>query len=494
MKIKRLLAVFLLICVLLAAGSVSIFAARPTYEASKQYKNSKYYQNLIKTPLSGDQDSDVVAIALSQLGYREGNGDNQLGGTSSDGIRDFVEFNVLYGKIDNNQGNGLSYGYYWCASFVNWCLRQAGVSVKASAAAEISCRRWLQKCQDAGIYREKLIYSPVAGDLIFFKDSDSLVASTHMGIVLYSDAKNVYTIEGNTTDDNVYSDDGCFVALKSYRLNSSYIVGYAHPDYTQKEGVGKVDYSGKELSAGMYVSKSEINIYVSREMSGDVRTIPAHEVFTVKEIFRDGFRVEYTAGGTTVEGYAPDMSGAVQMNVSGSQKTVEFLDEDGSRCFATNYLLPETQPTVPSETPSRPDAGFVGWRQEGSDKLLFPGEKISVSGSSTTLYAVWDTELYTVTFKGPDGNVISEVKGYFGEKLDAPTVDGLSQSKKFLGWGVEVTKTIEGNATYYALIEDVDFGDFKAENSFMLAAIVAAVAVIGFGLLLAVIIVKRNKR
>ena len=493
MKTKRVLAVFLLICTLLAVGGVSAFAARPTYEVSSQYKNGKYYQNLIKTPLSGDQASDVVAIALSQLGYREGNSDKQLGGTSTDGVKDFAEFNVLYGKIDNNQGNGLSYGYYWCASFVNWCLRQAGVSIKASAAAEISCRRWLQKCQDAGIYREKLIYSPVAGDLIFFKDSDSLVTSTHMGIVLYSDAKNVYTIEGNTTDDNVYSDDGCFVALKSYRLNSSYIVGYAHPDYAQKDGVGKVDYSGKKLSAGMYVSKSEINIYGSREMSGEMQTIPAHEVFTVKEIFCDSFRVEYTSGGKTVEGYASDMSSAVQMTVSESQKTVEFLDEDGNECFATNYLLPETQPIVPSEIPNRPDAGFVGWRQNGSDKLLSPGDEIAISGSSATLYAVWDTEIYTVTFKDPDGKVLGEVKGYFGEKLEAPAIDGLPQSKKFLGWGVEVTKTIEGNATYYALIEDVDFGDFKAENSSTLAIMAVAVAVIGFGALLAVIIVKRNK-
>jgi hypothetical protein len=58
--------------ILLGSGALLISAATPTYEVSKQYEKSKYYQNFKKVPLSGDQATDVVAIALSQLGYREG--------------------------------------------------------------------------------------------------------------------------------------------------------------------------------------------------------------------------------------------------------------------------------------------------------------------------------------------------------------------------------------------------------------------------------------
>ena len=112
---------------------LNVAAAEPSYTVSAEYKKSRYYENLQKVPLSGDQAIDTVAIALSQLGYHEGNSNADFGGLNTSGTKDFVEYNVLYGKLDNNQGNGVSYGYYWCASFVNWCLRQARVSKSASA-------------------------------------------------------------------------------------------------------------------------------------------------------------------------------------------------------------------------------------------------------------------------------------------------------------------------------------------------------------------------
>ena len=68
MRIKRFIALLLAICALLSVVVIETSAAEPTYEVSKQYKKSKYYENLQKVPLTGDQAADVVAIALSQLG------------------------------------------------------------------------------------------------------------------------------------------------------------------------------------------------------------------------------------------------------------------------------------------------------------------------------------------------------------------------------------------------------------------------------------------
>ena len=179
---------------------------------SDQYKASYYYDNFIQTPLSGDQATDVLAIALSQLGYHEGDSDADLGGLSTTGDKDFVEYNVMYGKLDNNQGNGVSYGYYWCASFVNWCLRQAGVSETQSAAAEVSCHRWVEALMKKDMYEPAhRDYIPKSGDLIFFKSDGSSSLSTHIGIVRYSDGQYVYTIEGNTSDSSSLDSNGEYV-------------------------------------------------------------------------------------------------------------------------------------------------------------------------------------------------------------------------------------------------------------------------------------------
>jgi len=96
-----------------------------SYGMTESYRSGRYYDNLTALDLSGDEARDLLAIAMSQVGYHEGNSEDELDGLGKTGSRDFVEYNVLYGKLDNDQGNGMSYGYYWCASFVNWCLRMA---------------------------------------------------------------------------------------------------------------------------------------------------------------------------------------------------------------------------------------------------------------------------------------------------------------------------------------------------------------------------------
>ena len=175
-------------------------AAAAKYNMTNEYKSGRFYKNLTSLSLSGDGARDTVAIAMSQVGYHEGDGESDFDGETNTGTKDFVEYNVLYGKLDNNQGNGMSYGYYWCASFVNWCLRQAGVPESATAGVEVSCQRWFADCKAEGIYRSKGGYIPKLGDIIFFKDKGSAVDSTHVGLVRYSDGNYVYTVEGNTSN------------------------------------------------------------------------------------------------------------------------------------------------------------------------------------------------------------------------------------------------------------------------------------------------------
>lgn len=469
MNFKKITAVVLMLCLAFGvwiAVSPKASAATETYEMSEQYKSGKFYENFKAVKLSGDQASDVVAIALSQLGYHEGDGNKDLDGMNLGGTRDFVEYNVLYGKIDNNQGNGISYGYYWCASFVNWCLRQARVSIEASAAAEISCQRWLKKCKDAEIYNEKKGYEPIAGDMIFFRDKGSAVSSTHMGIVLYSDGETVYTIEGNTSNDNSFSSDGNYVAIKSYALDSSYIVGYATPDY-EKADVPRVDRAPFGMSPGTYISKDKIELVADGE---SIATVDEHDVFSVSEICADGFAITYEKSGKIYKGFAHIEEKAVQMTASGGDfRTVEFLSE-GKRIFNTYYLLDGTETRAPDERPKRDGAGFITWVElqdptvSRYPDMLAAGETISFAGDHIAYGAFWDTKQYTVTFKDGSGRVIKEIKGYLGDSIEPPDMTDLPEEHYFEGWGVdELPDTIEGNATFTAVIRDeTPFGRFIA--------------------------------
>lgn len=431
--------------------AMSVGATGVEYEMSEQYRTGKYYENLTAVSLTGDGAKDVVAIALSQLGYHEGDSEDELGGTVADGTRDFVEYNRLYGKLDNGQGNGKSYGYYWCASFVNWCMRQAGVSEKATAGAEVSCQRWLSACKSAGIYSESGGYAPISGDMIFFKDIGSSVSSTHVGIVVYSDSRSVYTVEGNTTGDDEFSADGEYVAMKSYPLDSGYIVGYATPKYTESS-YRRVDHTEKLLTAGQYISTTGIQVYSDKELTNTCEELDGFRVFSVTDISGGVFEISYTCGGESKHGFIGKSGDIKQLTSSVDVYTVNYVDTNGQALFYPQYRVSGEAKSAYKNAPYRDGCGFVGWemRHDKGSTVFEAGDRLPNFDGDITLYAVWDESFYLVTFANADGTVMSQMYGYYGTKFEMPDPPTPPSGYTFVGWENDPDGVIRGNATYTA--------------------------------------------
>ena len=139
---------------------------------------------------------EIVEIALSQKGYKEGpNNDTKYG-----------------------EWYGLNYNP-WCAMFVSWCANQVGIP-EDIIPKFAGCTTGFKKMTNMGITtKEKIV--PERGDLIFF-DWDRTGDYDHVGIVTHTDNEYVYTVEGNH-DDNVDT--------YRYSFNAYYIAGYAKPKY-----------------------------------------------------------------------------------------------------------------------------------------------------------------------------------------------------------------------------------------------------------------------
>lgn len=430
---------------------IEVGAVDDVYGMSASYKSGRYYENLQALHLSGDQARDVVAIAMSQLGYHEGNSESELDGLGSTGTRDFVEYNVLFGELDNNQGNGKSYGYYWCASFVNWCLRMAGVDESASGSF-VSCHAWYSFSKKTDENMPKTFYDkgtdiPVEGDIIFFKDTGSSFDSTHVGLVRYSAGGRVYTIEGNTSNGSEYSSNGEYVALKSYDLADKYIVGYARPHYEANKTARRVDRSGAFLSLGDYISTDDITIYADSALSTDSgRSIPVHSVFEITEISDSYLKVK--AGGT--EGYVSRGAAVMQLTTSESIYTANYVDESGTPIFNPQYRRAGEQRYIYSNSPSREKHGFVGWRLQGSpDSMFKPGDKMPNVNEDQTFVAVFDGTRYLVSFLEEDGKtIIDQVHGYYGKTFKFPEAPETPEGYVFVGWSAGADGVITGNATY----------------------------------------------
>lgn len=173
----------------------------------------------------------VVKIAANEVGYLEKASNAQLDNkTANAGDKNWTKYGSLVGAP----------GQYWCASFVSWCFYQACGGDKAKTeqvlcgSMSASCNSLMDNFKKAGRFDK----TPKIGDCIFFSGSRHSGAN-HIGIVSAVNGNTISTIEGNTSSGTAVVDNGGEVALKSYDVNNSNILGYGHPMYE-----GETNFAG----------------------------------------------------------------------------------------------------------------------------------------------------------------------------------------------------------------------------------------------------------
>ena len=202
MVLKNKKALRLVVCMSLIAALA--FAALGISVAAT-YENTHYN--------SGNQASDIVGIAQTQVGYSEG----------YDG---YTKYGDWYGLPNSD----------WCAMFVSWCADQAGVDTSTFPKFAL-CSAGADWFISQGRFQYSGSYAPKAGDLIFYSSYGDIY---HVGLVTGSDDSNVYSIEGNYCEA-VYN--------VSYPLSYGDILGYATPDYTYSDGSAQLTAQNEETTS-----------------------------------------------------------------------------------------------------------------------------------------------------------------------------------------------------------------------------------------------------
>jgi hypothetical protein len=251
---------------MLLGGSLSASALTPSYaNMSRAFDRSRCYLTLCCLELTGDARTDMVMLAMSQLGYHEGDCAAQTHGENRKGGGNYVEYNYRYGAVDQYGTGKGTYEYPWCASFVTYCARSVGVP-ETVLPSSVNCARWVQLFREMGCYHARGDgYIPQKGDLIFFRSAGSPKISTHVGIVRYVYGNMVYTIEGNLHDE---------VSLAAYDLGDSYVIGYASPAYKENDATAYT-YLLDLYSEGNYIIAAQ-NLPVYREAGGKAQVFTLH--------------------------------------------------------------------------------------------------------------------------------------------------------------------------------------------------------------------------
>ena len=452
-RIIGALAAVLMVFSLISLEILDVYAVTPTYAVSSDYKNSKYYDNLSALALTGNQRSDVVRIALTQLGYHEGNSTADFAGDNTKGSRNFVEYNRYHGRYDNNEGNGVSYGYYWCASFATWCAVQAGipesiVPTKTNATG-ISTQRLRTWFLNHSRYYARGKYSPITGDYIFFKDADATVPTTHVGLVLYVKGDTVYTIEGNAGSLDC-------VALKEYSLSSSYIVGYGVPNYKTGTTVA-IDLTNKSNPGEYVVTPASLALRSGPGTSySALDGLPQTTIVQVTEVNGNWGKVNYN-------GTVGWISLSYAIPLSMPSITVTYDANGGTGAPSTQGKLPGKPILLSVQIPTRPGYRFLGWSTSPTaTKALYAAGGSYTNDQSIKFYAVWEKETYVIQFADYDGKTLQSKTYQYGETVTPPAAPARQSDKTyhytFAGWDKTVTKATA--ATVYTAKYDTKYIDY----------------------------------
>ncbi len=176
-------------------------------------KKGRYVNRHLNT---GDPVTDMIAIALTQVGYTGGSNASELDGTPSGTPNDWTKYGAYMG-INGNP---------WCACFLSWCAFQAGIpssvlkpstyarphyftpGVKTGAVRVY----WFGSIPSSGteynylnrygirLTRTDSGWAPLPGDFIFFRWNDYSGNIKHIGMVLSSDGDEITYVDGNGND------------------------------------------------------------------------------------------------------------------------------------------------------------------------------------------------------------------------------------------------------------------------------------------------------
>ncbi|MBE7030027.1 MAG: CHAP domain-containing protein [Ruminococcaceae bacterium] len=147
---------------------------------------------------------------------------------------------VAMNEVGNSDGTKYGTSGAWCAAFVSWCARQAGISTDVikntitSSATEFGVPYYTWNDYYRGAY------VPSIGDLVFFNWSSNEQKSwaDHVGIIRESPIYNgnyvtITTVEGNMSG-RVRSDTIRRVERDTGKItsfDSGYIIGFGKPNY-----------------------------------------------------------------------------------------------------------------------------------------------------------------------------------------------------------------------------------------------------------------------
>lgn len=337
-----------------------------------------------KVELSGDYREDVMAIAKTQLGYKESEKNYKV--DENGDAKGYTRYGAWYGD---------KYGD-WDAMFVSFCLDYAKVELPDGGK---TCVDWIKSlsAKECARYHDATDYAPKQGDLVFL-DSDKDGQADRMGFVAEltkateEKAAGIKTIEGDSDDSVQYVE---------YEQADKKIIGYGQiPEKSDKTTIA---YEGKDYTVNVSYEKeakipedTELSV---KEITGeeyDKTCAKAKKALNADELgFARFFDISLIKDGKELEPAAPvDVSityqDEVKIAAGESASAVHFADS-GVEVLKAEV---DSSKTADAKTEKETVKG---------DTFSFTQDSFSVTGTVVAVNSLKSDEEYMIITKSSAG-------------------------------------------------------------------------------------------
>lgn len=156
------------------------------------------------------------------------------------------------------------------------------------------------------------------------------------------------------------------------------------------------------------------------------------------------------------EAAVPQLSGKTYVRITNAWDVTYQPGENGSGNAVTNIKFYNDALTLRGALFTRTGHTQVGWATVDGGEKVYGFDDVYTKNEALTLYPVWNTNKYTITFDTAGGSEIAPITQDYGTAITAPA-DPTREGYTFTGWDTEIPTTMPAeNITLKAKWKDIE--------------------------------------
>ena len=255
------------------------------------------------------------------------------------------------------------------------------------------------------------------------------------GSVTMAGGLNVYNISVDSGSLTVTGDPQA-ITLRDQDISDLYM-GDGVRLFTGSSAQDAAEAAVPQLSAEMQ------EVY-QRYLAGD-NTLTYEELAALSNALRERFNAIFR-----------QLPGKTYVRITGAWDVTYQPGTDSSGNAVTDVKLYNDNLTLRGKLFTRTGHTQVGWATVDGGEKVYGFEDIYTKNEALTLYPVWNTNKYTITFDTAGGSEIAPITQDYGTQIASPA-DPTREGYTFIGWDREIPTTMPAeNITLKAKWKDIE--------------------------------------